>query len=128
MEIFHQTSGGRGLLRIFPCNTRIIPEYSPIIPALCSMLFRAYYSQNYAGIIRPTLPTSSLCVFNSCNHTQPHPKPCLISIPCNWYWCLYSCMKLREPSISCKEVIMTGLKLPGVEELTWKAWRTTPHE
>ena len=41
---------------------------------------------------------------------------------------LYSCMKLQEPYISCKEVNVTGLKRPGVEELTRKAWRTTPHE
>ena len=72
-------------------------------------------------------PTSSLCLFNSCSHTQPHPKP-FLNYPCNWYWCLYSCTKLREPSISCQEVNMTGLKRPGVEELTRKAWCTTPHE
>ena len=38
----------------------IIPDYSPIIPALCLMLVRAYYFQNYAGIIRPTLSSSKI--------------------------------------------------------------------
>ena len=36
-------------------QTSIFSDYSPIILALCSMLIHAYYSQNYAGIIRPTL-------------------------------------------------------------------------
>ena len=40
---------------IFSDYSPIIPDYSPIILALCSMLIHAYYSQNYAGIIRPTL-------------------------------------------------------------------------
>ena len=39
------------------------------------------------------------------------------------------CMKLQEPSISCKEVNnYDWFKAPGVKELTRKAWPTTPHE
>ena len=30
-------------------------EILPIMPALCSMLFNAYYAQNYAGIIGASL-------------------------------------------------------------------------
>ena len=39
----------------------IIPHYAvfyPIIPALCQLRGRAYYAQNYAGIIAASLPVT----------------------------------------------------------------------
>ena len=45
------SENSRGILALFP------NIYSPIIPELCAIFFRAYYSYNYASIIRPTLLT-----------------------------------------------------------------------
>ena len=50
-----------GRVLLFPQSYLLFPHYAqclPIIPALCSMLFGTYYSQNYASIIRPTLITN----------------------------------------------------------------------
>ena len=57
---------------------------------IVSHKFFAWLSESSRWASSPR-PTSSLCVSNSYSDTQPHPKPFLISIPCNWYWFKATC-------------------------------------